>query len=76
MILKKIQNLFWNYPDVLTKFITHFENTTQEVNMGKKYIGIDPSTKTGVVILSEDGSVIEAKEITTKVKKTRNGLWI
>lgn len=28
-----------------------------------RYVGIDPSTKTGIVILDEDGEVWEAKEI-------------
>lgn len=30
----------------------------------KRYIGIDPSTKTGIVILNEQGTVIEALEVT------------
>lgn len=34
-----------------------------------KYIGIDPSTKTGLVILNEDGTVLAEKEITSKVKE-------
>lgn len=37
--------------------------------MVKRYVGIDPSTKTGVVILSEDGNVIKAEEITTEVEE-------
>lgn len=31
--------------------------------MLKRYVGIDPSTKTGIVVLDEDGDVWEAKEI-------------
>ena len=34
-----------------------------------KYIGIDPSTKTGLVILDDDGTVLLEKEITSKVKE-------
>ena len=34
-----------------------------------KYIGIDPSTKTGLVVLDEDGTVLVEKEITSKVKE-------
>jgi len=34
-----------------------------------KYIGIDPSTKTGIVVLDEDGTVLVEKEITSKVKE-------
>lgn len=29
----------------------------------KRYVGIDPSTKTGIVVIDEDGEVWEAKEI-------------
>jgi len=29
-----------------------------------RYVGIDPSTKTGLVILDEEGSVIESEEVT------------
>jgi len=32
------------------------------------YIGIDPSTKTGFVVLDQDGEVLDATEITTKEK--------
>lgn len=32
------------------------------------YVGIDPSTKTGLVILDEQGNVIHEEEITTKEK--------
>ena len=32
-----------------------------------KYIGIDPSTKTGLVILNDDGSVFLNEEVKTKV---------
>jgi len=34
-----------------------------------KYIGIDPSTKTGIVVLDEDGTVLVEKEITSKFKE-------
>ena len=34
-----------------------------------KYIGIDPSTKTGLVVLDEYGTVLVEKEITSKVKE-------
>ena len=34
-----------------------------------KYIGIDPSTKTGLVVLNEDGNVLVDKEITSKIKE-------
>jgi crossover junction endodeoxyribonuclease RuvC len=33
-----------------------------------RYIGLDPSTKTGLVIMGEDGKVHEQREITTKEK--------
>ncbi|MBN8200492.1 crossover junction endodeoxyribonuclease RuvC [Bacillus sp. NTK034] len=52
----------------------------------KRFVGIDPSTKTGIVVLSEQGEVIESKEITTTekedpkrmmdiAKKVINNLW-
>jgi len=31
-----------------------------------RYVGIDPSTKTGIVILDRDGRLIDAEEITAK----------
>jgi crossover junction endodeoxyribonuclease RuvC len=34
----------------------------------KRYVGIDPSTKTGFVILNEQGEVIEQKELITNVE--------
>ena len=34
-----------------------------------RYVGLDPSTKTGIVILDKDGNVILEKEITTNVKE-------
>lgn len=34
----------------------------------KRYVGIDPSTKTGLVILDADGNVIDCLEITAKGK--------
>ncbi|UTI41103.1 hypothetical protein [Niallia sp. RD1] len=34
-----------------------------------RYVGIDPSTKTGLVILNEDGEVLHTEEITTKKTK-------
>lgn len=33
-----------------------------------RYVGIDPSTKTGVVILNSDGEVLDTKEIKTTLK--------
>src|SRR5690625_2294207 len=33
------------------------------------YVGLDPSTKTGIVILDKDGNVILEKEITTNIKE-------
>src|SRR5690625_3296091 len=33
------------------------------------YIGIDPSTKTGLVVMSDSGIVIYEQEITTKEKR-------
>lgn len=43
-----------------------------------RYVGIDPSTKTGLVILSEDGEVVTQKEITGigKVDPKRMGTLI
>lgn len=32
------------------------------------YVGIDPSTKTGLVILNDDGEILNATEVTTKEK--------
>lgn len=34
-----------------------------------RYVGVDPSTKTGLVIMDQDGTVIEAQEITSSIKK-------
>ncbi len=34
-----------------------------------RYVGIDPSTKTGLVILDEGGSVLHQQEITTTTKE-------
>jgi crossover junction endodeoxyribonuclease RuvC len=34
----------------------------------KRYVGIDPSTKTGIVILNEQGEVVEQKELITNVE--------
>jgi len=35
----------------------------------KRYVGIDPSTKTGLTVVDEFGVVLQAKEITSKHKK-------
>jgi hypothetical protein len=34
-----------------------------------RYIGIDPSTKTGLVVLDEQGDVLKVSEVTTPEKK-------
>ncbi len=34
----------------------------------KRYVGIDPSTKTGLVVLDKDGNVVFADEIKSKIK--------
>jgi crossover junction endodeoxyribonuclease RuvC len=34
-----------------------------------RYVGIDPSTKTGLVIIDKQGNIINTQDVTTKVKE-------